>query len=251
MRHPLHILNVTIISFIFLLVLIPAHAQSQPPFFIPVPLICDTVDSITVYANQPVWNKNFPDFVSYQDPEGAMVAFRIENSNQWLATLMPFFEPTSDIQRMQIDGKGDADWIIRGNTREYGSGGGTGTSSVIVISMGKQPLELFTADYMCWEEQFGDHATGDTSGMYVHSYGFNLSFSKGTIHVTKLRQTSEEWCVLSPLHPGIYQWTDKGFRIPGVLPHYKVKHHKTVHSHKKKTMHRKKSRHHAPAKRKR
>lgn len=199
--------------------------NAQPPIFLPVPLIYDTVTSSYIQLKSPLRNINFPNVVSYSFEDVAAVAFRTPDTAKWIEILLPFNEPTNLYSKINVNKKGKEDWVIYGATREYGSGGGRELNSVMIISFDEEPMELFTADYSCLEESFGNRMS-EGEGSYAKKYGYDLTFNEGEMIVKSIGITHEEWCSISPLKSGIYSWTEKGFRPVG-FKHQKSSTHKS------------------------
>jgi len=226
--------------------------NAQPPIFLPVPLLYDTVTSSYVQLKSPLRNINFPNVVSYSFEDVAAVAFRTPDTSKWIEILLPFNEPTNLYSKINVNNKGKEDWVIYGATREYGSGGGRELNSVMIISFDDEPMELFTADYSCLEESFGNRMS-EGEGSYAKKYGYNLTFNEGEMIVKSIGITHEEWCSITPLKSGIYSWTEKGFRPVGFNKqkssfHKKAKVSKRAKTNKKKIVkshhkHKKKRRH--------
>jgi hypothetical protein len=238
--HHLSLLSMRIVL-IFSLLLPARIVTAQPSFFLPVPLITETIDSVVLFSKNPRSTAN-EGVMFYHSEDGMNMAFRQKDGGIWLTSLMPFDSPPSVIRRVQIDGKGSDDWVIFGNTIEHVEKGLQGITSVLVFSLDEEPKELFTADHYCWEWKDRD-SSGE--GEFTHGYGYDLLFTEGTLKVTALQRPLNEWCALSPLHAGTYHWTDKGFRIPGVVskPKHRMTHKRNGHQLKGKKIHRHKRMH--------
>ncbi len=178
----------------------------MPDSLATVKLEYETLDSIAItMLNNPSRNIHFPNIVSYDSDDGVKLAYYTVDKNKWTAILLPFSRTTNDFSLVNLDKKGQAELIIKGENACYGSGGGTGIKGMLILNIDSIPTQIFKIYYGCWEESFGDR-TNNGEGRYIKQYDRGIKITNNSIIIGSLDKRDHPFddCKLTEIQSGTY-----------------------------------------------
>jgi hypothetical protein len=123
-------------------------------------------------------------------------------------SLLPFNRTTNNFSLVNLDKKGQAELIIKGEISDYGSGGGWGVKGMIIINIDSIPTQIFRILYGCWEDSFGDRKNNG-EGSYFNLYEREIRITDNSIIIGSLDKTQYtdyliNGCGLTEIPSGTY-----------------------------------------------
>lgn len=153
-------------------VLHPVGELPVPDSLAVVPLAYQVLDSQQVAALISEY-MDINNLMSFNYSKGGLhyFAFRRGNINNWLSFEVPYEDDCniSDVDRANLGTKGEEQWIIKGECRNYGGGGGTGTKWLIMVNIDTVPKRVLKIIYGCFEESFGDRQNEGEGRYYIEN----------------------------------------------------------------------------------
>lgn len=201
-----------LIVFILLCFVVVVYGQepepNKPDSLTPIKLEYKLADSAEVWERAPLINIHFPYLVSYSNANGTILAYSNNNGKQWVCFPLPFTEPTNNFRLINLDGKGKPELIVTGEVLNYGSGGGSGLTGMVIINVDSVPTQLFKVFYGCRVESFGDR-NQDGAGAYTLVCERHITIPNRKIIVGAMPKPSKELmeegdCYLTALPKGTY-----------------------------------------------
>ena len=114
----------------------------------------NTLDSNGIKAMKPV-KCPIKSIVFFGSQDGINIGYYTSDSNKWTTFLSPFTRFPFEVDTINLDRKGYYEIVTRGDIAEYGSGGGTNISSMVIINIDSIPTQLFEVNYGIMLESFG------------------------------------------------------------------------------------------------
>jgi hypothetical protein len=149
-------------------------------------LACDTLSSTVLKTKHIAANPRYPGVVTYNSDDGVYLSYYVSDKNQWLSILTPFTSETSDVQIINLDGKGKPEIIVMGEIASYGGHGGTTDFLMMVLNIDNAPKQIFKIIYGGSIEIFGDvkHKT------ILETYKRSVRISSQGIYISPLSKKS-------------------------------------------------------------
>lgn len=201
----------TITTIIFLALTLVTYVYGQnseletPDSLSAIKLDFEILDSNAINRKQPLRNILFPNIVTYHSEDGVKLAYYTTDNNKWTSFFLPFSDLTNDFDLVNLDRSGQPELIVIGEDKNYGSGGGTGVTGIVILNVDSIPIQIFKVYYSCFEESFGDRQNYG-EGNYFKKYERYLRIKANGIIILPLEKDKYPFseCNLTEIPPGIY-----------------------------------------------
>lgn len=126
--------------------------------------------------------------------------------HNWVVFQLSFDWPPIQYKLLDLDSNGHLELVVRGENANYGSGGGTGLKTLVIVELGLNPTQVLKLGYACYEESFGrkEH----DAERYYHQYGREITISEHKLIVAPLDfgdyENGDFACRLNPIKEGTY-----------------------------------------------